>query len=102
MHRKSEHVELDPGMCTNIFSNIQKKMIRQSFCLKYEFLYDPYPMELLLLGLKMYYDRCFTFDDPEESIKISAKIYCHFIITFWNYGSIVLWNNHMTPPTTVY
>ena len=57
-------------------------------------------IRLLCLGALRYIGRGFTFDDIEEATAISAEVNRVFFHLFLEFGSTVLYNNHVTVPAS--
>jgi hypothetical protein len=58
------------------------------------------PIELLLLGALRYLGRGWTFDDIEEATAISSYVHCAFFKKFIQFGSTVLYPQHVCHPRT--
>jgi len=57
------------------------------------------PLELMLLGALRYLGRGWTFDDVEEATGISEETHRQFFEAFINFGSTVLYQKWVVPPT---
>jgi hypothetical protein len=63
---------------------------------------ESHPLELLILTALRYLGRGWTFDDLSESTGISEEVIRVFFHTFIEYGSTILYNQHVIAPQNTF